>query len=211
MWTVLVVGSSLIMAAAPPTVEEKPAMYTVVSSGDMPAAVSTASLVGYGSNEPLLQGSTRTVWWSGMSMAAVFTVLDKPQPVNAIYVSRFYNWHPGSVHGAYTQATSFKLKASAPDDAVALVSKNIFVPLFDKLIADGTVIEYQVDVEAEHTTSPDTFWISVITAKAEGLDKVNAAIADVFATNPMVGPTFSSAVDFAVHRDYLYRTDATYK
>jgi len=216
-------------------------MYTVVSSWATPRAqwseldkalvdtnkvFAVSSLIGHGADETLLhqsEGSTHAVWWSAMSMAAVLNVLEEVHkafaPVlnratkhwDGIYVSRFYNWRSGSSHGAYTQATSFRLRTGAPGDAVEVVSKNIFVPLFEKLLSDGTLIEYEVDVEAEHTEAPDTFWISIITAKAEGLDKVNAAIAETFNANPLVGPTFGSDVDFAAHRDYLYRTDATYR
>jgi hypothetical protein len=241
--------AALVIAAAWATpasaqsakIEERPPMYTIVSSWVIPRAqgsefekalvdtnkaFAVSSLVGYGADETLLHqtdGSTQRVWWSAMSMAAVLNVLEELHKSSApvlsrvtkhwdgIYVSRFYNWHSGSSHGAFTQTTSFRLNAGAPGDAVEVLSKNIFVPLFEKLLSDGTLIEYEVDVEAEHTEAPDTFWISVITAKAEGLDKVNASIAETFNANPLVGPTFGSAVNFAVHRDYLYRTEATYR
>src|SRR5580704_7134757 len=208
----------LIMAAAwaAPTSAQRPPMYTIVSSGSIPNAPADSALIAYGTDETVLHqldGSAHRVWWSAMSMAAVLNVLEEVHKTSVvkhsddIYVSRFYNRHPGSWHGAYTQATSFRLNADAPADAVELVSKNIFVPLFEKLLSNGTLIEYEVDVQAEHTEPPDTFWITVITAKAEGLDTVNAAIADMFNANPLVGPTFSSAVNFALHRDYLYRTE----
>lgn len=217
----------LVMAtSASAQVDGRAPMYTIVSSWtsdeelvDTGKVSARRSLIGYGTERTVLHqsgGSTHAVWWSGMSMAAVLTVLEEVHKSatkhrDAIYVSRFYNWHAGSWHGAYTQATSFNLKADAPDDAVAILSKHIFVPLFEKLLSDGTLIAYQVDVEAEHTEAPDTFWISVIAVNADGLDKVNASIAETFATNPLVGPTFGSAVNFAVHHDYLYRTEATYK
>jgi len=249
VWTVFAGASSLVMAAVWATpasaqsakVEERPPMYTMISSWVIPRAqlselekalvdtnkaLPVSSLIGYGADETVLhqtEGSTHRVWWSGMSMAAVLNALEEVLKISApvlnratnhwdgIFVSRFYNWHSGSSHGAYTQLTSFKLNAGAPDDAVESLSKNIFVPLFEKLLADGTLIEYEVDVQPEHTEAPDIFWISFITAKAEGLDKANAAIAEAFNTNPLFGPAFASAVNFAVHRDYLYRTEATYR
>jgi hypothetical protein len=163
------------------------------------------------------------MWWSGMSMAALMIALGElhkiPAPVlnsatkhwDGVYVSRFYNWHSGSAHGAYTQLTSYKLKDGAPDDAVEILSKNIFVPLFEKLLTNGTLVEYKVDVQAEHTESPDRLWITFISAKAEGLDIANSAIAEAFKVNPLVGPMFFSAVEFAAHRDYLSRTEANFK
>jgi hypothetical protein len=222
-------------------IEAKPPMYTYVSNWAIPRAqwseldktladtnkvLAGSSLVGYGVDENLLhqaEGSTHEVWWSGMSMAAVMNVLEElhkiPAPVlnkatkhwDGIYVSRFYNWHSGSAHGAYTQTTSYKLAATASDDAVQILSKDIFGPLFEKLVLDGTLIGYQVYVQAEHTEAPGTFWVALITAKAEGLDKVNALIGEVFDANPLIGPAFASEVDFPAHRDYLYRTEATFK
>ena len=249
VWNVLAGASALAVATAwasiassqPARVEEKAPMYTYVSSWAIPRAqwseldkvladtnkvFAGGSLVGYGTDETLLpQGdsSTHAVFWSGMSMAVIFDVLEvlhkTPAAVlntatkhwDSIYVSRFYNWHSGSARGAYTQTTSFKLRAGAPDDAVDVLSKNIFVPLLEKLLSDGTLIEYEVDVQAEHTEAPDTFWITFITAKAEGLDKANDLIGETFKADPLVGPTFNSDVDFAAHRDYLYRTGATYR
>jgi hypothetical protein len=46
------------------------------------------------------------------------------------------------------------LKADAPDNAVELLSKNLIGPLMEKMLADGTVHEYEVDTEAIHTESP---------------------------------------------------------
>jgi hypothetical protein len=94
---------------------------------------------------------------------------------------------------------------------VETLSKNLIVPLFEKLLADGTIHEYEVDVEAVHTQSPGTFWIFYLAANAEALDKVNTALRDTLKASPLDGPAFSSMTDSEVHRDYLVRTTATYK
>jgi hypothetical protein len=238
---VIAVALATAASAQSTEIAEKPPMYTYVSNWAIPrpqwpefdkALADTnkvfagGSLVGYGANATLLhqvEGSTHVVWWSAMSRAAILKLLEEVRKTNAavlntatrhwdgIYVSRFYNWRSGSAHGAYTQSTSYKLNAGAPDDAVENLSKNIFVPLLEKLLLDGTLIEYEIYVQAEHTVAPGTFWITFITAKAEGLDKANVSIGETFKANPLVGPAFVSDVDFAAHRDYLYRTEATYK
>ena len=161
-----------------------------------------------------------------MSMAGMLNALDEfyksgttTSPVlssatkhwDNIYVSRFYNWHSGSWRGAYTHGSSYKLKAAAPNDAVEILSRNLIVPLLEKLLADGTLHEYEIDVQAIHTEAPDTFWIFYIPATAEGVDKVNAALGEAMKTNPLAGPAFGSMVDFTPHRDSLARTNATYK
>jgi hypothetical protein len=111
----------------------------------------------------------------------------------------------------YTHGSNYKLKADAPDDAVDRLSKNLFVPLMEKLLADGTIHEYEIDTEVIHTETPGTFWIFYIAGNAEGLDKVNAAVREAMKTNPLGGPAFGSMVDFAAHRDLLVRSNATYK
>lgn len=192
-------------------------------------AMASGTLVAYGSDTNLIHhpdGSTHDDWWSSMSMAGLLNVLDQfyasgttSSPLlvsstkhwDAIYVSRHYNWHSGSWKHAFTHGSSYKLKPDAPDDAVATLSKNAFVPLMEKLLADGTIVEYEIDTEAIHTENPNTFWIFYITPNAEGLDKTNAVLRETIKANPLIGPAFDSMVDFTVHRDFLAHTSATYK
>jgi hypothetical protein len=105
----------------------------------------------------------------------------------------------------------YHLKADAPDDAVAVLSKNVLVPFMEKLLADGTINEYEVDVEAIHTDNPNMFLLYYVCSNAEGLDKVNAALTAWLKANPLGGPTIGSMVDFSSHRDVLLRSNATYK
>ncbi len=192
-------------------------------------AIAAGTLVAYGSDVNLVHqpdGPTHDDWWSSMSMAGLLNVLDQfyksgnsttnvlssaTKHWDGIYVSRYYNWHAGTWKDAYTHVSSYKLKADAPDDAVALLSKNIVVPLLEKMLADGAIHEYEIDTEAIHTESPDTFWIIYIAANGEGLDKVNAALREASKANPLRGPAFGSMVDYSAHRDYLSRATATYK
>jgi len=192
-------------------------------------AVTSGTLVGYGNDVGLVHsrdGATHDEWWSAMSMAGLLKVLEQfyqsgstTSPVltsatkhwDTIYVSRYYNWHPGSWKGVYTHWSSYKLKPDAPDDAVEMLSKNLFVPFFEKLLADGTIHEYEVDTEAIHSDSPDMFYVVYIAANGDALDKVNSSLRDVMRANPLGGPAFGSMVDFSAHRDDLARTNAMYK
>jgi hypothetical protein len=192
-------------------------------------AMASGTIVAYGNDVNLIHqpdGDTHDDWWSSMSMAGLLNVLDQfykagnpTSPVLAsatkhwdgMYVSRYYNWHSGSWKDAYTRVASYKLKPDAPDDAVDKLSKNLFVPLLEKLLADGAIHEYEIDTEAIHTEAPGTFWVDVIAANAEGLDKFNAAVRDIMKSNPLAGSAIGSMVDFTPHRDYLARTNVTYK
>ena len=191
-------------------------------------AMADGTIIGFGydTNEVhQADGPTHDSWWSSMSMAGLLNVLDKfaksasPSPVlgtstkhwDNIMVSRFYNWHSGSYKGAYTRVASYKLKPDAPNDALEMLSKTLFVPLFEKLISDGTVIEYEIDTEAIHTEDPSTFWIAFVTPNAEGMDKFDVALRQVQKTNPLGGPALGSMVDFTNHRDYLESSTGSYK
>jgi hypothetical protein len=83
--------------------------------------------------------------------------------------------------------------------------------MMEKLLADGSVVEYEIDEESIHTESPNSFWVYYVTPTADGLDKVNAAVRAELKSNALIGPSFDSMVDFVPHRDTLDRTDATFK
>jgi hypothetical protein len=202
------------------------------AGGDKMLASDLASgnIVGYGDDETIVHsadGYTHDNWWSGMSMAAVLNVLDEfykaPGGVtstllvsatkhsDSIFVSRFYNWKSGAAKGAYTHAAAYKLKPDAPNDAVKILSQSLIVPLLEKLLVQGDLIEYEVDQEAIHTQSPDMFFVVFIAPNATGLDKVNAALAEALKSNALVGPGLRSMEDSSVHRDELLRTSVSYK
>jgi len=192
-------------------------------------ALSDGTIVGYGDDTNLLHqpdGATHDSWFSAMSEAGLLNLLDQfyksgsttsavdiaaTRHWDDMLVSRYYNWHSGSWKGLYTEVSTYKLKPDAPDNAVDLLSKNLFVPLFEKLLADGTLVEYEVDTEAIHTEAPGTLWLAYITANAEGLDKVNAAVREAQKNDALGVSAFGSMIDFKEHRDYLARTDAAYK
>jgi len=192
-------------------------------------AMADGTIVGYGNDINLVHtpdGDTHDDWWSAMSMAGILNVLDKfyksgssTSPVLAsatkhwdnIFVSRHYNWHSGSFKGAYTRVAEYKLKPDAPDHAVDTLSKHLFVPLMEKLLADGAILEYEIDTEAIHTGDPGTFWVEFVAPNAEGLDKFNAALREANKMNPLGGAAIGSMVDFTPHRDYLSSSNGTYK
>jgi basic membrane lipoprotein Med (substrate-binding protein (PBP1-ABC) superfamily) len=192
-------------------------------------ALAEGTIVGYGDDENLVHqpdGETHDGWWSAMSMAGLIKVLDQfyasgnvasPALASAtkhwdsVLVSRYYNWHSGSWKGGYIHVSTYKLKAEAPDDAVDVLSKQLVVPLMEKMLADGTVLEYEVDDEAIHTQAPGKFWIVYVASNAEGLDKVDAAIRDTLKEHPLSGPAFGSMVDYSDHRDELVRGNGVYK
>jgi len=192
-------------------------------------AMASGAIVGYGTDMNLVhsvEGPTHDQWWSSMSMAGLLSVLNQfytngsaTSPVlgsaikhwDAIYVSRYYNWHSGSWTGVYGTGGSFKLKQDAPDDALDLLAKGVLVPLFEKMLADGSIHEYEIDTEAIHSEAPGTFWIAYIAANADSLDKINQSVRDAMKASPLSSYAISSMVDWSKHRDFLDMSTATYK
>jgi len=192
-------------------------------------AMAGGTIVGYGSDVNLVHrpdGETNDGWWCATSMAGVLNVLDQfYQGGNAtssvlssatkhwdeLWVSRYYNWHSGSVKNGYTHVGFYKLKPDAPDDGLETLSKNLIVPLLEKQLAAGTIAEYEIDTAAIHTEAPGGFLIVYLATSGEGMDKVQAAVGEVLKSNPLAGQAFGSMTEDSAHRDELIRTNATYK
>src|SRR6202167_334727 len=178
-------------------------------------AIADSTIVGYGNDRTLVHqgdGVTHDDWWSAMSLAGVLNMLDQVEKAGGsgtsvldsatghfdnVYESRYYNWHPGAVKDGYTYEASYRLKPDAPGNAVSTLSKQLIVPLVEKLFADGTLREYEIDTQAIHTEAPGMFSIVYITATADGLDKVNAALDEAIKSKPLGGAACGSMIDIA--------------
>ena len=192
-------------------------------------ALADGTIVGYGDDINLVhtvEGETHDNWWSAMSMAGLVKVLEQffaadisasPNAASPtkhwdnVYVSRFYNWKSGAYKSGYTQVSAFKLKADAPDDAVNSISKHLVAPLLEKMLADGAIVEYEIDTMAVHTQSPGTFAIVYITPTPEGLDTVDGAIRTSIKDNPLSIQAFGSMTEDSGHRDELLKGTGVFK
>jgi len=192
-------------------------------------AMADGTLVGYGNDAYAvhkMDGMTHDNWWSSMSMAGVLKVLEalgasgsSATPVlesstkheDLIMESRYYNWKPGSYKGAFVHVGSYMLKKDAPDNALEMLSKQIVAPLLEKLIADGTLLEYEIDTAAIHSDAPGHFWIVYVTANPEGMDKVVASIMETVKQQPLQGVSFGAVTESKEHRDDLLRGEGTFK
>ena len=120
-------------------------------------AIANGTLVGYGNDVNMIHqpdSNTHDDFWSATSMAGVLNVLDQfyksgtastgvltsaTKHWDSILVSRHYNYHAGSWKDLYTQGASYKLKSSAPDDAIETLSKSLIVPKLEKMITHGPI------------------------------------------------------------------------
>lgn len=192
-------------------------------------AMADGTIVGFGADRNLVHrpdGETHDDWWSAMSMAGLVKVLDQ---INAssgdasstmssatkhwddIFVSHYYNWKPGDYKGAYTHVAAYKLKEDAPENAIEMLSEHLIAPLLEQQLANGTIIEYEIDTMAIHTQAPGTFWVVYLTPTPEGLDTVQAAVRDSIKAHPLGIEAMGDMTDDSGHRDELLESEGTYK
>ena len=197
--------------------------------GIMDKAVADGTLLGYGNDEVVVHSAdaeTHDDWWSSSSTAGLMKVLAQlfasgnvSSPAldaatkhwDEIFVSRYYNVHPGAYKSAYTYISTYQLKPDAPMDALDTLSQNIIAPILEKLFADGTLIEYEIDVQSIQNGDPDTFSIVSLCANADGIDKVNAAVEAAVKAQPLLIPAWNSVTKQSPHRDELLLSEGTYK
>ncbi len=202
------------------------------NSADKPIlekAMADGTIVGYGDDVNLVHNpatETHDDWWSSMSMAGLVKVLDQltsggnttasvlataTKHWDEILVSHYYNWKPGGYKGGYVKVAEYKLKADAPDNAVEMLSKHLVVPALEKLLTDGTILEYEIDETAIHSSAPGTFSIVFVTPTPEGLDTAAASIRDSIRMRPLAIDAFGSMTDDTGHRDELMKGNGIYK
>ena len=88
-------------------------------------------------------------------------------------------------------------------------------PVFDKLVADGVIYAYEVDVEAVHTMEPGLVWTIVSMPDLGTKDKVNAAFEEAEkklseGERDMAEKAYMEMVAPGSHRDSL-STSVLYK
>jgi hypothetical protein len=192
-------------------------------------AMADGTIIGYGDDENVVHEAdnwTHDDWWNATSMAGILKMLDQlaasggsssPALESAtkhwdeIFISRYYNWHSGSYKNGYVRVASYKLKKDAPDDAIETIAKNLVVPILEKELAAGTIVEYEIDEQFIHTSAPGSFSIVWVCPNAEAVDQAYAAVQSAIKAQPLGGPAFSSMVDFSAHRDELTRGNGTFK
>jgi hypothetical protein len=183
--------------------------------------VANGTLLGYGTFENLVHsdgGYTHGDWFQATSMAAVLKTLEtfysRPgvtSPVRAASKHQDY-FMISTIHGSravsnstgYLRVISAEIQAGKMDDFLYLY-RHYIVPVYEKLLADGTIVNYQLDTEYNIENAPGRIFSVVETRDAEGQDKVRAAVAEAFAKNPIVAGALSSVAVPNSRNDLLAR------
>ncbi|HEY7618059.1 MAG TPA: hypothetical protein VH744_14725 [Terriglobales bacterium] len=184
--------------------------------------VADGTLVGYGAYTNLIHQEgepTHGTWFSATSegnlLKALEAIYAQPALVTApvqgaskhwdlILSSDIYNAKPGTSTGGYLTWSQWEIKPGAMRDYSDL-TKKAFVPVLEKLLADGTITAYGLEVEDYHQQKLGVIYEYFTVPDAASLDKANKAIEDAFNNNPALGAAVRALADREGHRDFLTR------
>jgi hypothetical protein len=190
--------------------------------------VANGTLLGYGTFENLVHsdgGYTHGNWFQATSIASLLKTLEtlnsRPAltaPVRAASKHQDYLMI-STIHGAravtnsigYLRVISAEIQTGKMDDFLEAYRRYV-VPVYEKLLADGTIVNYQLDTEYNIENAPGRIFSVVDTRDAEGMDKVRAAVGEVFQKNPAAAQALASATVPNSRNDLLARiTTMTHK
>jgi hypothetical protein len=196
-----------------------------VDDGDralMDKLVANGTLTGYGAFTNLIHqegGPTHGTWFTATSegnlLKALEEVYKQPGSTTApvegaskhwdyMTVSRVYNQRPGKYENGYLAGDAWDVKPGEMRRYNDLI-KSAVVPVYEKLLADGVITSYGMDMEDIHTGKMGRVTFYFTTSDAAGFDKASKAFDEVFDKNPALGGALQSMVDREGHRDFLDR------
>lgn len=181
--------------------------------------VADGTLILYGKFEILFHTEnepTHGVWFSSPSRAgllkAVAALAKRPQanfPVFAaskrrdmVTVSRMHGEKSGRIQNGYMAGAVLSVKAGQQSTFDEILRKHHH-PIMEKLLAEGALNMYSVEVEDFHTTSPDRVIFIYSSATGEGIDKVQDALRSALSKDPALEAAFRNTIDWSRHFDFL--------
>jgi hypothetical protein len=183
--------------------------------------VADGTLIGYGEFAVLLHQEgqpTHGSWFTATSRAGLlktleamyklpqvtFPVLTASKHWDFLMVSRMHGEKSGKFQDGYLVGGGFDVKPGQGKAFNDLMKTN-FRPVFEKLLAEGTVTSYSVDTEEFHSETPGRVTFVYTVADAAGVDKAEKALEATLMSDPAVESAFRAAVDWKGHRDFLAR------
>ncbi len=163
-------------------------------------------------------GVTHGVWWAATSIAGIERVheeLKKRLPPSPATAEAKHHDHllQSLIHqGGSTDRTSGYLYVSIVKVQPGrgrqwrAVWEKYFKPTYDELLANGTILAYEVSTQYVHTEDPRYRYVWSIAPSADAVDKVNEAYDAVFAKEaPAIFAALSAVGIRSEHRDVFRR------
>ena len=85
------------------------------------------------------------------------------------------------------------------------LNKKVFVPVLEKLLADGSITSYGELHEDSHQDKLGLVFDYITVPGAASMDKVNKAFDDALDSNPALRDAFRALTEPDGHRDFLTR------
>ena len=188
----------------------------------MDKLISDGTLTGYGSFTNLIHQEgepTHGTWFSATSEGSLLKALEAvyaspgstTAPVEGaskhwdyILVGRVYNQRSGKVEGGYLSGDEWNVKPGQMRAYNDLI-KSQLVPVFEKMLADGTVNSYAIATEDFHTGKIGRVVFYFTTRDATSFDKASKTFDETFEKNSALASALQSMVDREDHRDFLDR------
>lgn len=86
------------------------------------------------------------------------------------------------------------------------MANSYLVPWLEKLLADGTILEYAIDTDAIHVNTPDLFYVSFLTPTTAAIDTARTTQLEAARASSFTGEIFESMTESTAHPDYLFKT-----
>jgi hypothetical protein len=180
-------------------------------------------LVAYGDDEYMIHplGKTHSIWITAGKPSEVLALASKLErtliaqaPILSAPQTRYeatftrsahYGWKSGAVTDGYAFVAYSFLKKSEPTAKDCMAS--FYVPLFEQMMTGGFVTQYQIDVEAIHTTQGGLMLTKYAGTGPEIVDAhVKWGYAAMAAT-PLLSPAVKTMFEPQPHYDFLSRTN----
>ncbi len=167
-------------------------------------------------------GITHGVWYEATSIAALERVLGEflklpPSPMQLaatkhhdyLLRSTLHRSKAASGSNGYLWVSSTQVQPGKGQEWRELWDKYT-KPIYDELLADGTILGYWIDVEQVHTDNPNWRYVVYLAPNADAVGKVGAAFEAAgqkrgAEANRGIGRAFADVTVAGVHRDFFAR------
>lgn len=170
-------------------------------------------------------GDTHGLWWTAKTLGNLLRAQDaiaqNPASANPILAGFKHHDHimrslaaggkPGASGSGYLWVSIDPMKTGQLENFAGIFKKDL-QPVFDQLVAGGTLFNYSFSTEVVHTGNENTVFITYLLNGPDALDTFRAAIFAAEARMPTFGPAVDSLVQVEGHRDaFLHVTSFTSK